>query len=105
MRWCTRWGRPRCFEDPSRTAALLDRLLARFEPDPGRVAIPDAQRRALERAIVGFELPIERLEAKFKLGQNKSAADRAGTVAVLEQGGELERDLAAWTRRLLPGAP
>ena len=29
-------------------------------------------------AIVGFEMPVERLEGKFKLGQDKPAADRQG---------------------------
>ena len=30
------------------------------------------------RAIVSFALPIRRLEGKWKLGQNRSAADQAG---------------------------
>ncbi|MNG27985.1 hypothetical protein D3C84_1131730 [compost metagenome] len=30
------------------------------------------------RAIVGFALPIRRLEGKWKLSQNRPAADRAG---------------------------
>ena len=30
------------------------------------------------RAIVGFALPIERLEGKWKLGQNRSKADQNG---------------------------
>jgi transcriptional regulator len=30
------------------------------------------------RAIVGFELTITRLEGKWKLSQNRDAADRAG---------------------------
>ena len=33
---------------------------------------------AMLKAIVGFELPIARLEGKWKLSQNKSAADIAG---------------------------
>ena len=32
----------------------------------------------LLRAIVGFELTIEALEGKYKLSQNRDAADRAG---------------------------
>jgi len=30
--------------------------------------------------IVGFNIEIERLEGKFKLGQNRSAEDRAGVI-------------------------
>lgn len=36
------------------------------------------------RAVVGVELTIERVEAKHKLSQNRSAADHAGVVASLE---------------------
>ncbi len=92
------YGRPALIEDASRTAALLDELLARYEPEP--LALSDPARQALERGIVGFELVIDRVEAKFKLGQNKSPADRAGAIAALDEQGDVERDLAAWTRRL-----
>jgi transcriptional regulator len=50
-------------------------------------------------AIVGFRIPIDKLEAKFKLGQSRTAADRAGTIAGLER--EADRgshELAAFTR-------
>jgi transcriptional regulator len=36
-------------------------------------------------AIVGFEMRIERCEAKFKLGQNRPQADRAGAAAALDR--------------------
>ena len=36
------------------------------------------------RAIVGFEMRVERCEAKFKLGQNRPAVDRAGAAAGLD---------------------
>ena len=35
------------------------------------------------RAIVGIEIPLTRLEGKFKLSQNRDAADRAGVAAGL----------------------
>lgn len=38
--------------------------------------------------IMAFEMPIERLEGKFKLGQNKPVDDRAGAVAGLRATGE-----------------
>ena len=37
------------------------------------------------QAIVGFEVPIERLEGKFKLNQNRSRADREGVVRALSR--------------------
>jgi transcriptional regulator len=92
------YGRPACITDRSETSALLNDLVARYESQP--LDLSDAMRRSLEKGIVGFEFVIERVEAKFKLGQNRSPADRAGTIAHLEGGSELERDLAAWTRRM-----
>jgi transcriptional regulator len=42
---------------------------------------------SLLRAIVGFELSIEKLEGKWKMNQNRSAADRAGVQdALLREG-------------------
>jgi len=95
-------GRPRCIDSGAETVELLDELVGRYEQKP--LALSATARRALERGIVGFELGFElgvdRVEAKFKLGQNKSPGDRGGTVAALESAGDVERELAAWTRRL-----
>jgi transcriptional regulator len=35
------------------------------------------------RGIVGLEIPITRLDGKWKMSQNRNAADRAGVVAGL----------------------
>ena len=41
------------------------------------------------KAIVGIEIPIGRIEGKWKVSQNRPEADRAGVVAGLRaQGGE-----------------
>jgi transcriptional regulator len=39
------------------------------------------------KAIVAFEMPISRIEASWKLSQNRSEADRAGVVAGLKERG------------------
>lgn len=44
----------------------------------------------MARAVVGLRLRVERLEGAWKLGQHRSAADRAGTVAGLEATGRPE---------------
>ena len=50
-------------------------------------------------AIVGFRLTVERIDAKFKLSQNRSEADRSGVIAGLEGRGAPAADiLAAWMR-------
>lgn len=48
------------------------------------------------RAIVGLEMTVERVEAKAKLSQNRSADDRAGVIAGLNDEGDVrEASLAA----------
>ncbi len=53
---------------------------------------------AMLKAIVGFEMPIARLEGKWKLSQNKSAADIAGVRAGLAA--EKDEDAAALARAM-----
>jgi transcriptional regulator len=51
--------------------------------------------RAQLKGIVGFALPIARLEGKWKMSQNRTAEDRAGVVAGLAgTGGEAESAVA-----------
>lgn len=75
-------GRSEVFDDAERLLALLGELTDRHEqPRPQPWAIADAPPDYIDgmlRAIVGFALPIERLEGKWKLGQNRSAADQHG---------------------------
>lgn len=52
--------------------------------------MPDDYAAKMLKGIVAFEMPIERLEGKFKLSQNRTAADRAGTIAGLEAAGDAE---------------
>ncbi len=52
------------------------------------------------KGIVAFRLPVERLEAKAKLSQNKGEADRGGVVAALEALGGSTATTAAWMRRV-----
>jgi transcriptional regulator len=67
-------------------------------PDPWQVSdAPPDYIEGMLRAIVGFALPIERLEGKWKLGQNRSTADIAGVHAGLAQSDHAaDRALAAF---------
>ena len=73
--------------DPGWLRGLVTRLTDKHEA--GRAhpwKIGDAPPDYIEgqlRAIVGVELTIERVEAKYKLSQNRDAEDRAGAVAGL----------------------
>jgi len=44
---------------------------------------PDDFIHAMSRAIVGLRMPVDRLEGKWKMSQNRSQADRTGTLAGL----------------------
>lgn len=69
-------------KEPERLLQIVSRLSDQHERVRERPwAVSDAPREYLDsmlRAIVGFALPIRRLEGKWKLGQNRSAADQAG---------------------------
>ena len=69
-------------EEPERLLQIVSRLSDQHENGRERPwAVSDAPREYIDsmlRAIVGFALPIRRLEGKWKLGQNRSAADQAG---------------------------
>lgn len=82
------YGRAEVFDDAERLLNLLGELTDRHEqPRPQPWTIDDAPRDYLDgmlRAIVGFALPIERLEGKWKLGQNRSDADQAGVRSGLD---------------------
>jgi len=83
------YGQAEFFDDPQRLHALVARLTDRQEaPRPAPWAVTDAPADYVAgqlRAIVGVALPIERLEGKWKLSQNRPAADQAGVVAGLGQ--------------------
>ena len=76
------WGRAEVFDEPERLLELVTRLSERHERGRAQPwAVGDAPREYIEsmlRAVVGFALPIQRIEGKWKLSQNRSAADRAG---------------------------
>jgi transcriptional regulator len=81
------YGVPRVLEEPVRVRALLERLVHTFEDGrlaPWRMdALPDSYVDGMMRGIVAFEIPIDRLEGKAKLSQNRPAGDRARVRAAL----------------------
>ncbi|MDM8350607.1 FMN-binding negative transcriptional regulator [Pseudomonas sp. sp1636] len=80
-------GRAEVFDDTGRLLALVSRLSAHHEAGRAQPwAVGEAPQDYIDsmlRAIVGFALPIQRLDGKWKLGQNRSAADQAGVRAGL----------------------
>jgi transcriptional regulator len=81
--------------DEASLIGQLDTLAAIHEPrvipeNPWtRAKMDDARFRAMLRAIVGFEVTIEAVRGTNKLSQNKSDADRAGTIEGLTGSGNV----------------
>ena len=74
-------GPLRAIDDAAWLLALVERLTARHEADqaaPWRVSdAPADYIGKMLKAIVGIEIPLARLEGKWKLGQNRSMQDQA----------------------------
>jgi transcriptional regulator len=58
--------------------------------------LPDSYLKGMRQGIVAWQLEIESLEGKFKLGQERSSPDRDGTLEGLKR--PQERDILALTR-------
>lgn len=81
---------------------MVDALVAKYEsalPDPWPNELPADFREKMLAAIVGFEMPIERIEGEFKLGQNRSEADQAKMLFQLQSAGPVARSLAEFMVR------
>ena len=63
---------------PSTRASHVEALAAKYERGRAAPWVPDYDVRRLA-GIVGIEIRVDKLEGKFKLSQNRSAADRAGS--------------------------
>jgi transcriptional regulator len=92
-------GRLVTFDDETRLHALLTRLTDRNEAHREHrwriTDAPDDYVRKEMRHIVGIELEIENLIGRYKLSQNRNAADREGARAGLAAApSERERDVA-----------
>jgi transcriptional regulator len=90
-------------EDEDGKNALLTRLIEANEPAFAQRwnAMPDGFRRTMLAGIVGFRIPIARIEGKFKISQNRAPQERANVQAAQAAGSEDERALAAWMARLI----
>jgi len=92
------YGVPQIIEEQDRVAALLDKLVTTYEApfaEPWSGDLPAEFRDRLIQGIVAFEIPITRIEGKFKLGQNRSPEDLQRAYAALSQSDNASsRDLA-----------
>jgi transcriptional regulator len=87
------YGIPAVFSEHDRVVSLLREMVSTYEasrqpPWPG--TLPDDYRDKLIQGIVAFEIPLTRIEGKFKLGQNRPAADIQGVFDALSRSEDAE---------------
>ena len=90
-------------EDEAGRLDLVEQLIQAHEPaylDRWR-AMPDGYRRTMLAGIMGFRIPISRIEGKFKLSQNRTAEERRNVQAAHASGTDDQRELARWMERLI----
>jgi transcriptional regulator len=103
-------GRPKALTDPAQARGLLARLIKKFERAVGSDSydfskLPDSYVIGLMKGIAPFEMEIEALEGKFKLGQERAEGDKQGVLAHLQKAAYHERSLYDVTEafyRLVP---
>ena len=91
------YGTLEFFDDPERLLGVVTRLTERHESARSAPwAVSDAPADFIQgmlKGIVGFALPISRLQGKVKMSQNRPEADRLGVIQGLDADGRA--DLAA----------
>jgi len=79
-------GHVELMEPDREKRGLLDDMVSRYESNrvrPWRLQLQGAALAAMLGAIVAFRLRIERIDAKFKFSQNRSAEDRERVIGAL----------------------
>lgn len=96
-------GRLEFFPSPADAERVLAALVERFEgraDGAWRFSMQGRQREAMVANIAAFRIVIERVTGKFKLSQNRTAADRRRVIDALAADDHADsRATAAWMRR------
>lgn len=82
------YGTPRLVTEYAEFYQLLATLVRTYEGSfakPWPFQLPDDYVRKMMQGIVGFSMPITRLEGKYKLSQNRSLTDQHTVAATLQQ--------------------
>ncbi|MGA7244196.1 MAG: FMN-binding negative transcriptional regulator [Terracidiphilus sp.] len=97
------YGTLELIEDDPGKDALLAGLIQANDPAYAEAwrNLPDGFRRTMLAGIVGFRIPITRIEGKFKISQNRPEVDRRAVHAAHSAGSPDQRALAAWMQRLI----
>jgi transcriptional regulator len=96
------YGTMELIESEDAKDRLLKELIEVHEPAYAEAwrAMPAGFQRTMLAGIVGFRIPIARIEGKFKISQNRSEADRRRIREAHSAGDSDQQSLAAWMERL-----
>jgi transcriptional regulator len=78
------YGRCRVFDAPEELTVVVEALSKRYESNFKTPWKPQ-YRDAMLKAIVGVEIEIEEIQCKYKLSQNRPAADQQGVIDNLDK--------------------
>ncbi len=88
------YGKPVVIDDPEAVRQGQADLVDIYESDAtgnwSMDDMPDDYASKMLKGIVAFEMPIDRLQGKFKLNQKNSPADRNGAIEGLKATGDAE---------------
>ena len=93
------YGRPQVIEDSIETKDILARLVKANETDTtgnwsmSRLSSDEIKKQL--KGIVAFRMPIDRLEGKFKMGQNRPPEDVLAAVKGLRAAGHADAEMVA----------
>jgi transcriptional regulator len=81
------YGNAQVFSSPEALQGVLHELMHTFEPAYAAqwASLDESFRERMLKQIVGFELEVTKIEAKFKLNQNRSREDQQNVIASLEK--------------------
>jgi transcriptional regulator len=86
------YGTAQALDAGARISDIIERLTEKFERNNQPPWLPKYEQKQLA-AIVGIEIRVKEVQGKFKLSQNRSAADHDAVVAKLKASGS-ENDMA-----------
>jgi len=93
------WGSPRIIDDVDWLRGQIERLTQSQEDQrqvPWQVSdAPEPFVAGQLKGIIGLEIPIARSEGKWKMSQNRPAADRLGVIAGFREQGDASEAMAA----------
>jgi len=97
------YGMLELIEDQDGKIRLLEELIAKHDPQYLNQwhGLPAGYQRTMLAGIMGFRIPITRIEGKFKISQNRAAEERHRVQTAQAAGTADQQELARWMARLL----